>query len=149
ARGRALSEDPVVAYVIAALRVIAKPEDLVHKENFLATVLPRTLIDSARAVAEEKGERVIDRLDRIGKNLPTEDSDGRKIRRGFSALRNLAALGSRFTAIEPLVNELLSQRVGEFKSALDGLHHDLADPASNPEVVALADRLRARGRGGE
>jgi DNA polymerase III epsilon subunit family exonuclease len=142
ARGRALSEDPVVAYVIAALRVIAKPDDLVHKENFLATVLPRTLVDSARAVAEEKGERVVDRLDKIGKALPTEDSDGRKIRRGFSALRNLAALGSRYDAIVPLVNELLSQRVGEYRSYLDDVFHDLADPAANPEVVALADRLK-------
>jgi DNA helicase II / ATP-dependent DNA helicase PcrA len=142
ARGRALSEDPVVAYVIAALRVIAKPDDLVHKENFLGTVLPRTLIDSARAVAEENGERVVDRLDKMGKALPSEDSDGRKIRRGFSALRNLAALGSRYTSIHPLVNELLSQRVGEYRSVLDELHHDLADPASNAEVVALADRLR-------
>src|SRR3954469_9659936 len=137
ARGRALSEDPVVAYVIAALRVIARPDDLVHKENFLGTVLPRTLIDAARAAAEENGERVVDRLDKIGKERPTEDSDGRKIRRGFSALRNLAALGSRYTAITPLVNELLSQRVGEYQSALDELHHDLADPVSNPEVVAL------------
>lgn len=142
ARGRALSEDPVVAYVIAALRVIASPADLVHKENFLCAVLPRTLIDSARAVAEEKGERVVDRLDRIGKMLPHEDSDGRKIRRAFSALRNLAALGSRYTALMPLVNELLSQRVGEYRSLLDEFHHDLSDPAKNPEVVALAERLK-------
>jgi superfamily I DNA/RNA helicase len=142
ARGRALSEDPVVAYVIAALRVIARPDDLVHKENFLGTVLPRTLVDAARAAAEEHGERVVDRLDKIGKERPTEDSDGRKIRRGFSALRNLAALGSRYTGIDPLVNELLSQRVGEYRTALDELHHDLADPASNPEVARLADALR-------
>src|SRR6185436_18572638 len=106
ARGRALSEDPVVAYVIAALRVIAKRDVLVQKETFLAGVLPRTLIDSARAVAEEKGERVVDRLDKIGKALPNEDSDGRKIRRAFSVLRNLPAVGSRHTAVAPLVNEL-------------------------------------------
>lgn len=148
ARGRALSEDPVVCYVIAALRVIAKPDDLVHKENFLSTVLPRTLIDSARAVAEENGERVVDRLDKMGKTLPTEDSDGRKIRRGFSALRNLGALGSRYMAIVPLVNELLSQRVGEYKSVLDEYHHDLGDPAKNGEVVALAARLRRAQTGG-
>jgi DNA polymerase III epsilon subunit family exonuclease len=90
---------------------------------------------------------VVDRLDKMGKALPSEDSDGRKIRRGFSALRNLAALGSRYTAIGPLVNELLSQRVGEYKSVLDELHHDLADPASNAEVVALANRLRDTGGG--
>ena len=69
ARGRALSEDPVVGYVIAALRVIAAPADLVHKENYLGVVLPRTLIDSARASAEENGERVIDRLDLMGRKL--------------------------------------------------------------------------------
>jgi DNA polymerase III epsilon subunit family exonuclease len=143
ARGRALSEDPVVAYVIAALRVIANPGDLIHKENFLGTVLPRTLIDSARASAEENQERVVDRLDKMGRILPSEDADGRKIRRGFSALRNLAALGSRYTAISPLVAELLSQRVGEYRTILDELYHELSDPAGHPDVVALAGRLRA------
>jgi superfamily I DNA/RNA helicase len=142
ARGRALSEDPVVAYVIAALRVIAKPADLTHKENFLGAVLPRTLIDSARATAEENQERVIDRLDKMGKLLPKENAEGRKIRRGFSALRNLAALGSRYSSIEPLVNELLSQRVGEYRTILDEYHDELSDPAANGEVIALAARLR-------
>jgi superfamily I DNA/RNA helicase len=143
ARGRALSEDPVVAYVIAALRVIAKPTDALHRENFLSVVLPRTLVDSARAKAEENQERVIERLDRMGHTLPKEDSDGRKIRRGFSALRNLAALGSRYTSIGPLVAELLSQRVGEYRTILDEYHDDLSDPAGNAEVVDLAERLRA------
>src|SRR4051812_28786403 len=142
ARGRALSEDPVVAYVIAALRVIANPADLVHKENFLGAVLPRILIDSARASAEENQQRVIDRLDRMARALPKEDADGRKIRRGFSALRNLAALGSAYIEIGPLVNELLSQRVGEYRSILDEYHDELTDPASDPDVIALADRLR-------
>jgi superfamily I DNA/RNA helicase len=141
-RGRALSEDPVVAYVIAALRVIANPDDVVHKENFLGTVLPRTLIDAVRAAAEERGERVMERLGAMATSLSREDSDGRKIRRAISALRNLAALGSRYTAILPLVHELLSQRVGEYRSLLDEFHHDLSDPAGNAEVVALAARLR-------
>jgi DNA helicase II / ATP-dependent DNA helicase PcrA len=146
ARGRALSEDPVVAYVIAALRVIANPADVLHKENFLGIVLPRTLIDSARASAEENRERVVDRLERMGRVLPREDADGRKIRRGIAALRNLAALGSRYTSIAPLVTELLSQRVGEYRTILDELYHELSDPADpvkNPQVVALAERLRA------
>jgi superfamily I DNA/RNA helicase len=143
ARGRALSEDPVVGYVMAALRVIANPDDVVHKENFLGTVLPRTLIDTARAVAEERGERVMERLGVMATALPKEDSDGRKIRRAISALRNLAALGSRYSSIAPLVNELLSQRVGEYRSLLDEYHHDLSDPAKNAEVVALAGRLKS------
>ena len=142
ARGRALSEDPVVAYVLAALRVIGNPTDVLHKENFLGAVLPRTLIDSARASAEENRERVVDRLDTMGRKLPQEDADGKKIRRGFSALRNLAALGSRYTSLSPLVAELLSQRVGEYRTILDELYHELSDPIGHPDVVALAARLQ-------
>jgi DNA polymerase III epsilon subunit family exonuclease len=74
--------------------------------------------------------------------LPNEDADGKKIRRGFSALRNLAALGTRYTSIQPLVAELLSQRVGEYRTLLDELYHDLTDPADHADVVALADKVR-------
>ncbi|HEY6114803.1 MAG TPA: UvrD-helicase domain-containing protein [Candidatus Dormibacteraeota bacterium] len=142
ARGRSLSEDPVVAYVIAALRVIATPGDRLHKENFLTVVLPRTLVDSARASAEENGEQVLDRFQRMADVLPKENADGRKIRRGLSALRNLAALGTRFTSITPLVSELLSQRVGEYRSLLDEIHHDLTDPSDHPDVVVLARSIQ-------
>src|ERR1043166_2636668 len=142
ARGRSLSEDPVVAYVIAALRVIATPSDPLHKENFLSAVLPRTLVDSARASAEENDERVLQRFVTMGAKLPRDNPDGRKIRRGLSALHNLAALGSQFTSIGPLVSELLSQRVGEYRTILDERHHELSDPKSHPSVVELARRIK-------
>lgn len=40
AQGRALAEDPVVGYVIAAVRVIANPADDVYRDAFYAVVLP-------------------------------------------------------------------------------------------------------------
>ena len=49
AQGRALSDDKVVAYVLAALRVIANPHDEIQQELFYQTVLPEALFDSARA----------------------------------------------------------------------------------------------------
>src|SRR5262249_40617306 len=52
AHGRALSEDPIVAYVIAALRVIANPGDEMLRDAFFAVVLPRPLFDEARAKAD-------------------------------------------------------------------------------------------------
>jgi DNA polymerase-3 subunit epsilon len=142
ARGRSLSEDPVVAYVIAALRVIGAPTDPLHKENFLSAVLPRTIVDSARASAEENDERVLQRLVTMAAKLPRDNPDGRKIRRGLSALHNLAALGSQFTSLRPLVSELLSQRVGEYRTILDERHHELSDPKSHPAVVELAGQIK-------
>ncbi len=143
AQGRALAEDPVVSYLIAALRVIADPGDPIYQENFLQVVLPRPLFDGSRAKAEEKGKRLIVFLERLARSLPKEHGDRRKIWRALYALRNLAALGQQHDGCTGLVDELLSQRVGEYKTLLEENHDELSDPAENTEVQILADRLAA------
>ena len=52
AQGRALADDPVVAYVLAASRVIAFPDDVVFRDAFLKVVLPKALFLEAQAEAE-------------------------------------------------------------------------------------------------
>jgi len=141
AHKRALAEDPVVCYVIAALRVIANPGDPIHKESFLQVVLPKPLFDSARAKAEENSQSLIPYLEKMVRELPREHGDSRKIWRSFYALRNLAALGARHTTVAELVEELLSQRVGEYRTALEEHHDELSDPAEDDDVLRLADRL--------
>ena len=143
ANKRALAEDPVVCYVIAALRVIATPNDEIHKEGFLKVVLPKTLFDSAHAKAKEQKVTLIPYLETMVRTLPKEHEDARKIWRGFYALRNLAALGARHTRIEDLVEELLSQRVGEYRTRLEEHHDELSDPGADDDVMRLADRLAA------
>lgn len=143
AHGRALAEDPVIRYVIAALRVIARPDDAIHREGFLEVVLPAPLFDGARAKAEESGASLLKYLERMARELPREHGDSRKIWRGFYALRNLAALGSRHTTLVSLVEELLSQRVGEYRTVLEEHHDELTDPAEDDDVQRLADKLRA------
>ncbi|MEP6858585.1 MAG: UvrD-helicase domain-containing protein, partial [Gemmatimonadales bacterium] len=143
ANKRALAEDPVVCYVIAALRVIASASDELHKEAFLKVVLPKTLFDSAQAKAEEQKLALIPYLEQMVRALPKEHEDARKIWRSFYALRNLAALGARHTRIEELVEELLSQRVGEYRTRLEEHHDELSDPGTDDDVVRLADRLAA------
>jgi DNA polymerase III epsilon subunit-like protein len=44
-------------------------------------------------------------------------------------------------SISPLVNELLSQRVGVYRTILEENHDELSDPAENTEVDELATRL--------
>jgi superfamily I DNA/RNA helicase len=143
ANKRALAEDPVVCYVIAALRVIASPNDEIHKEGFLKVVLPKTLFDSAQAKAEEKKLAIVPYLEQMVRTLPKEHEDARKIWRSFYALRNLAALGARHTRIDELIQELLSQRVGEYRTRLEEHHDELSDPGADDDVMRLADHLAA------
>jgi superfamily I DNA/RNA helicase len=149
ATGHALSEDPVVGYVIAALRVIASPEDSIHKEGFLEVVLPGPLFDGARAKAEESRQHLLPYLEQLARQLPREHGDSRKIWRGFYALRNLVALGARHTSLNSLVEELLSQRVGEYRTVLEEHHDELSDPAEDDDVHRLADKLSAAIDGGD
>ena len=143
AQGRALAEDPIVGYVLAALRVILCPDDDVHRDAFLATVLPRSLFDEARAQAEAAHHDLRRQLNHMLTRLPRADASARQIRRALYAWRNLEAIGRRHTSLAGLVQELLSQRVGRLKSVLEERHDELTDPAAHPEVVALAARLRA------
>jgi superfamily I DNA/RNA helicase/DNA polymerase III epsilon subunit-like protein len=140
AQGRALGEDPACAYVIAAVNVIASPDEI-HQENFFEVVLPKAVAQGARAKADEHRRPFLDQLDRMARELPREDGDGRKIRRGFSAVKNLPALGARHRTLTALVEELLSQRVGEYRTTLEEHHDELSDPLGHDEVVALAARL--------
>ncbi len=141
AHGRALADDPVVAYLIAALRVIFNPDDSLHKESFLRVVLPKPLFDSARAKSEEKRMSLISYVKKLARRLPKDHGDRKKLWRALFALGNLRALGLRHESLSGLIDELLSQRVGEYRTILEENHDDLSDPAENDEVQMLADRL--------
>ena len=141
AQGRALAEDPVVGYVIAALRVILQPDDEIHRDSFLQVVLPKALYDDVRASAEESGQEVVDKLAELARAMPREHGDAKKLWRAMYALRNLAALGSQHTELGPLVEELLSHRVGEYRTVLEEHHDELSDPIEDADVVRLAGRL--------
>ncbi len=141
AHGRAMADDPAVRYLVAALSVIANPADPVQQELFLQVVLPRPLLDRVRAKAQKKHRDLFAHLDRTVHRLPKEDADGKKLRRAIVALRNLAALAARQDSVAGLVDELLSQSVGQYRTVLEENYDDLSDPADNLEVKILADRL--------
>jgi hypothetical protein len=128
--------------LVAALRVILDDTDQIHKENFLRVVLPKSLFDSARAKAYEKHRPLLAHLERMARGLPRGNADRSKIWRGLYALRNLKALGSVHKNISELTNELLAQRVGEYRTILEDIQEDLSDPAENEEVQILAARLQ-------
>jgi superfamily I DNA/RNA helicase len=143
AKGRALAEDPVVGYVLAALRVIASPDDDLFRDAFFAVVLPRPLFDEARAQAEAGHVDLRRQLNHMAAQFPRSHESGRQIRRALADWRNLDALGKRNSSLGSLVQDLLSRRVGRTRSVLDDHLDEISDPASLPDVVALAERLKA------
>ncbi len=150
AQGRALADDPVVAYVLAASRIIAFPNDPVFRDAFLKVVLPKALYHEALAEAEQKQLELRLHLRLKAARLPKKDPVARVIRRALVEWKNLEAVGKQHTSLTGLVTELLSRRVGKLRSILDERHDELSDPASLPDIVALAERLRsARERGVE
>ena len=143
ALGRALSEDPVVGYVIAAAHVIASPADDVLRDAYFRVVLERPLFDEARAKAEESSIDLRQELRRMAAQRPRADETGRQIRRALANWRNLEAVGRQHSSLTALVQDLLSRRVGKVRSVLDDRHDEISDPAALPDVVALAARLRS------
>ena len=142
ARGRALADDPVVAYVLAALHVIACPRDDVHRDAFLATVLSRVLYEEARVRAEEEKHDLLDQLNRMSGQGSRAAEDVRQVRNALYQWRNLDAIGARHTSVALLIDDLLSHRIGHRRSVLEEHHDELSDPAEHPEVARLAERLR-------
>jgi superfamily I DNA/RNA helicase/DNA polymerase III epsilon subunit-like protein len=142
ASGRALAEDPIVAYVIAALQVIASPDD-VCDDAFLELVLPAALVDEARALAQGATRTLRAQLESIARERPLDHADAKKIRRACYSLDNLEALARQHETLTGLVEELLSHRVAVKGTVLEEQHDALSDPESHAEVVHLTTRLVA------
>ncbi|MBL8959264.1 MAG: UvrD-helicase domain-containing protein [Gemmatimonadetes bacterium] len=138
--GRALADHPVVVYLLSALRVILHPNDPAREAGFFRAVLPPLLFADARARAEQRDNDFAAQLEAIARERKKTDA-ARMIRRAQVELQNLAALGERHATLDALLHELLSQRVGQYRSALDDLHDELSDPIDDPDVRALARDL--------
>ncbi|HTK52776.1 MAG TPA: UvrD-helicase domain-containing protein [Gemmatimonadaceae bacterium] len=141
AHGRALSEEPVIAYVLAALRVIAHPRDEIVRESFFATTLPTPLLNEVRTRARARKREFAKELVETSKRLAKGDANGKRIRLALSRYRNLLALERAHGSLEALVADLLSQNIRP-RSPLEERHDELSDPADHPEIVRLAERFR-------
>ncbi len=167
ARGRALVEDDVIKYVIAALRIVRDPGDPVALEAFARCVLSAHFLQEVEAAISAslpvplsttsasppdplstrwRGGMQDDFLAAIralARRRPAQDPDTKKLWRLVFQVENLRALPRSHRALAPLVDEILSQSVGPYRNALEERHDELTDPAAIPEAMRLAERLGA------
>ncbi len=141
ARGRSLSDDKVIKFVVASLRLVSLPDDPIAVEVFAEQVLPESLIHQVRAVTSDE-ESLVAAMRTFARQRTKGDPDGKKAWRFIYHVENLEALYQSHTTLAGFVEELLAQRVGKYRNALEERHDELSDPADHPEVAALAERLR-------
>src|ERR1041385_882366 len=156
ARGRALVEDEVIKYVIAALRIVRDPGDPAALEAFARCVLRPHFFQEVEAAtrsappdppsASRSGgtqDEFLSAVRSLARRRPAHDPDTKKLWRLVYQVENLRALSRSHRTLPPLVDEILSQSVGPYKNALEERHDELSDPAGIPEAVQLAEWLEA------
>src|SRR6059036_944670 len=153
ARGRALVEDDVIKYVMAALRIVRDPGDPVSLEAFARCVLSAHFLQEvlasppfpplARQSSPPDPGDFLAAIRALARRRPAQDPDTKKLWRLVFQVENLRALTRSHRALVPLVDEILSQSVGPYRNALEERHDELTDPAAIPEAVRLAERLAA------
>jgi DNA polymerase III epsilon subunit family exonuclease len=139
AKGRPLAEDPVIGYVIAALRLVRDPLDAAAAEQFAHRVLPPHLLERVQAEIGEEPEFL--RSVRDVASAMARDPEAKKLWRLVYQVENLASLRRKHRRLDSLVDELLAERVGPYRNALEERHEELTEPGDAPGAAALAARL--------
>lgn len=141
AKGQALLDNKVVAYVINSLRVVRSPDDPILVDTLAHQLLPKALLQDV-ATAAPAGADVVAALRHYARARHKGDPGAKKAWRFVYHVENLRAMQRSHPSIESIVTELLSQRVGPARNPLEERYHDLSDPLAYPGARALADRLR-------
>jgi superfamily I DNA/RNA helicase len=147
ARGRALTDDAIIAEVIGALRILADPADPVAIEALARTVLPPHLLQ--RVAAEFGRDHDLLTALRLFHRLHRGDDLERKAAMRFVYhVENLPAFRQNSATLDDLVDALLAARPGARRSHLEERAEDLGDPleaSGVPELAAAIARVREDG----
>lgn len=141
ARGRSLADDPVIGQVLASLRVIREDGDALAVEALAVRVFPEPLLERIRAALPAGQGDFLTAVREVARRAPHGDPDRRMAWRFVYQVENLRALARTHEALPALILEILGQRMGPWQNALEARVEDLADPADDPDAVALAAEL--------
>lgn len=145
-KGHSISDDEVIAQVLASLRVILAPDDPTSIDALAEIVLRGLLVEHIRARYPDAG--LLAGL-RIFALAHRGHLDGKKAWRFIYAVENLQALRRSHRTLVELIYAVLSQGIGEYRNPLERDAVHLTDPRLYPGALELAGELkRARKEGG-
>ncbi len=139
ARGQALLDDPVIAHVVASLRVVRAPDDPIAVENLARRALSPPFLE--RVALAAPGPDLLASLRAFASRRPTGDAERKAAWRFVYTVENLRAMRRAQVSLESLVDDLLSRRIGPLRNLLEERHDELTDPATFPGAEALARRI--------
>ena len=142
-RGRAMRDDAAIAFVVASLRLIARPGDSLALEGLARQLLPPHLVEEVVAGLGAGDGGFLQAMRDYARSHPRTDPDTRKAWRFIFHVENLAALTETHDRLEPLIDELLSHRVGPYRNPLEERYEELSDPESDDDTLDLARRIEA------
>ena len=140
ARGQALLDDKVVAWVVASLRVIRSPDDPLLLGALAELALSPALRQEVRK-ASSKDRDFLANLRAFASPRPKGDADRRRVWRLVYHLENLRGMARSHQTLSGLVDELLARPMGAGRNPLEDYHHDLSEPSLYPGAAALARSL--------
>jgi DNA polymerase III epsilon subunit family exonuclease len=135
-KGQSLAEDPVIAPLLAALRVVLRPESDLFVEQLARKLLPDVVLTEA---LRRGGATWRERLRAVAEQPGGTDAAG--CWRFLYQLENLQGLRRLHTTLSGLVYAILEQGVGRLESPLDVRHSLLDDPEELPAARTLAAAL--------
>src|SRR5437667_1537163 len=113
ARGRSLIEDPVIGYVIAALRIVRTPDDPAALHAFAQIVLSEHFLQEVEAALSDNSDFLVSAR-ALAERRPAKDPDTRKLWRLIYQLENLRTLPRSHGTLPAVIEEILSQTVGPY-----------------------------------
>src|SRR2546426_4545912 len=142
ARGRSLIEDPVIGYVIAALRIVRTPDDPAALHAFAQIVLSEHFLQEVEAALDDT-KPFVESLRSVARRRVPEHPDTKRLWRLIFQIENLRALPRTHSVLPAVIDEIVSQTPGPYRNKLEDRHNELSDPATWPEAVQLVEQLGA------
>jgi DNA polymerase III epsilon subunit family exonuclease len=136
AKGQSLSDDPIIAELLASLRIVADPEADLHVEYLAGKVLPESLLLDVR---RQPGATLLDKL-----RVHAEQAAGADAARAWRFLyqvENLKALRQFHGDLPALIDAIFAQGIGQLDSPLEKCQGLLSAPECLPGARALAEQL--------
>jgi DNA polymerase III epsilon subunit family exonuclease len=141
ARGRALTDDPVIGQVLASLRVIREDADALAAEALAVRVFPEQLLERVRAALPAGGGDFLAAVRDVARRAQPGDPDRRLAWRFIYQVENLRALARTYDSLPAVILEVLGQRMGVWQNSLEERADDLTDPAEDSAARELAAAL--------
>lgn len=135
-KGRAITDDPMIRQVIAALRVAIAPDSPVEIESFAQSTLNEITLTQ---ISRVHGRTLLEQARTFAQHEPAEVA--RPAWRFVYQLENIRSLLSSQNSLQGVVDAILAQGIGNPPTALERHHDELSDPAEFPDAKDLATLL--------